>query len=107
MKPSQDKCPATAWGQSPGSGPTRVSSMGNSSSEKAQGPVWQGAEQGPATRDSSTLHKQGCSPESRGRTGLSPSAQHSLDHIWVLRPVLGPCSMGKTLTNWSEFSRCH
>lgn len=50
---------------------------------------------------------RGPAQRGKGGQGLSPSAQHSLDHIWVLHPVLDSCSTGKILKNWSEFNRCH
>lgn len=37
----------------------------------------------------------GSRPESQGRDGLSPFAKHFAFNIWVLHPVLGPCSTGK------------
>lgn len=59
---------------------------------------WTGA----SSKGPSILCEQGPAWRARGRNGLSPFAQHSAVNIWVLHPVLGPCSTGKTLTDCSE-----
>lgn len=87
--------------------PPGLVGQGNSSSEKVQGPVRQQAQQGPTMRASSILCDQGSSPERQGRTGIIPLCSALFNHIWVLHPMLGSCSTGKILKNWSEFNRCH
>lgn len=82
-------------------GPLR---LGNSSWQTE--PIRQRAEQGPATRPSSILCKQGYGRGAMGGQGLSPSAQDWLYHV-QLHLLLCPCGTGKAPTNWSEFSRCH
>lgn len=104
MRFGQDKCPATARGRALAAIPPGLVGLGKRSLEKAQGTsrqqVKKGQQEGPAA---SCVNPQ----RAWGGQESPSSAQHSLDHIRVLHPVLGPCNTGKTMKNWSEFSRCH
>lgn len=107
MRFSQDKCPATARGRALAVIPPGLVGLGKSSLEKAQGTVRQQVKRGQQQRPAASCVNRGLAQRARGGQELPSSAQHPLDHIRVMHTVLGPCSTGKTMTNWSEFSRCH